>query len=122
MAEDCTAGLVWTLLQSTAAQAASIAVSDRELSSLCRMESLSSTHIAAGGNNKQHNAQLSQVSKTKKRLKSQAHHTQCTYPTCRYHHWLFTECFFLSALLKALSAADTISLPQYTFNTQPAII
>ena len=54
--------------------------------------------------------------------KSQALHTHCMYPTCKCSHWLFTECFFLSALLKALTAADTISLPQYTFNTQPATI
>ena len=59
---------------------------------------------------------------SEKRHKSQALHAPCMNPTCRCSHWLFTECFFLSALLKALNAADTISLPQYTFNTQPATI
>lgn len=35
-------------------------------------------------------------------------------------YWLFPACFFLSALVNARTAADTIKRPQYTFSTHPA--
>lgn len=130
MAAHCTAGLITSVLTgmwTTGAQAASIAAIAIELSSLSWVLSLWSIHMAAGGTTSNTIHNIAKKAKSHDILSetwqhSQALHTQCMCPTCRYYHWLFTECFFLSALLKALSAADTISLPQYTFSTQPATI